>query len=269
MEGSHRLKLKRALEHLHALHQAVQVWAETDPCAITHQCEVATRQHTLTQRTVRQPSDPIFPLLIGDAVHNMRQGIDHLAYQLAITVAGKDPPPNENTSMWPIRTKAKLTGAIANDIGPKKKMPPGMFAAIESFQTDTGSDGELLGALNVLDNRDKHRLPPLIAGMAQAVEIGGFEAIGNAEVYDTTTVIRARKLEVGTISLGAFRDGQIIVRADEIIAHGDMDVNMRPAASIAFGETYDVAPGELVLPVLQAIHNAIVDRLFPAMEQFL
>ncbi len=279
MEASYRLKLKRALEHLHALDHVVKLWAETDPCSISYESEVATRKQTLTQRVLRQPSDPLLPLLIGDTVHNMRQGIDHLAYQLAIKVSGKRPPPNENASMWPIRTKAKLASTVANDIGPKNKMPTGMYAAIERFQTDAGSDGDLLAVLNALDNGDKHRLPPLIAGMAHAVDIGGFRAIGDAEVYSGNVsaelwsrivpVIRARQLQAGTISLGAFRDGEVIVRADEIIAEVDTSVHMRPAASIAFAETYDVAPGELVLPVLKAIHDTIANRVIPSMEQFL
>jgi hypothetical protein len=267
VELSHRLKLKRALEHLYALDDVVKAWAETDPCAISYESELTTRQQTLTQRVVSQPSDPLLPLLIGDAAHNMRQGIDHLAYRLAIRVTGKDPPPSQSSSMWPIRTKAKLKSAVANDIAPKNKMPPGMYAAIEGFQIDAGSDGVLLDILHTLDNGDKHRFPPLIAGMAQSVQLGGgFSAAGNVNIGDA---IYAQHVEAGTIEVGPFDDGKVIARADEISVKGDMDVHVRPAASIAFAKTYDAAPGELVLPLLKAVHDTITDRLFLAMEQFL
>jgi hypothetical protein len=267
VEPSHRLKLKRALEHLYALDNAVKAWAETDPCAISYASEVATRQQTLTQRVVSQPSDPLLPLLIGDTAHNMRQGLDHLAYQLAIKITGKDPPPNATASMWPIRTRAKLQSAVVKDIAPKNNMPPGMYAAVEGFQIDAGSDGELLDVLHALDNGDKHRFPPLIAGMAQSVQLGGgFTATGNVNIGNA---IYAQHVEAGTIEVGPFDDGKVIARADEIIVEGDMDVNVRPAASIAFAKTYDAAPGELILPLLKAIHDTITDRLFPAMEQFL
>lgn len=270
MEPSHRLKLRRALEHRDALDDAVKAWAETDPCAISCESEVATHQQTLTQRVVSQPSDPLLPLLIGDTAHNMRQGLDHLAYRLAIRVSGQDPPPNVNASMWPIRAQAKLKSAIANDIAPKKHMPSGMYVAIESFQADAGSDGELLDVLHALDNGDKHRFPPLIAGMAQSIQLGGgFTATGNVNIGDAIYAPRVELIEAGTIEVGPFDDGKVIARADEIIVKGDMDANMRPAASIAFAKTYDAAPGEPVLPLLKAIHDAIVDRLFPTMEQFL
>jgi hypothetical protein len=264
---SHRLKLKRALEHLYALDGAVKAWVETDPCAISYESEVATRQQTLTQRVVRQPSDPLLLLLIGDAAHNMRQGLDHLAYQLAIKVTGKDPPRNATASMWPIRTKTRLQSTVANDIGPKSNMPTGMYAAIEGFQADAGSDGELLHVLHALDNGDKHRFPPLIAGMAQSVQLGGgFSATGNVNIGDA---IYAQHVEAGTIEVGPFDDGKVIARADEIIVKGDMDVHVRPAASIAFAKTYNAAPGELVLPLLKAVYDLVSDRLFPTMEQFL
>jgi len=267
VEPSHRLKLKRALEHLYALDDAVKAWAETDPCAISYESEVATRQQTLTQRVVSQPSDPLLLLLIGDAAHNMRQGLDHLAYQLAIKVTGKDPPRNATASMWPIRTKTHLQSTVANDIAPKNNMPTGMYAAIEGFQADVGSDGELLYVLHALDNGDKHRFPPLIAGMAQSVQLGGgFSAMGNVNIGDA---IYAQHVEAGTIEVGPFDDGKVIARADEIIVKGNMDVHVRPAASIAFAKTYNAAPGELVLPLLKAVYDTITDRLFPAMEQFL
>lgn len=262
MEPSYRLKLKRALEHLQTLDLAVQRWANTEPCVISYEGEVQTRKHILVQRTIRKPNDPLLGLLIGDAVHNMRQALDHLAYRLAIRVHGTDPPKNANSSMWPIRTKTKLASAIANDVGPKNKMPAGMFTAIEGFQEDAGSDGVLLEALSTLDNRDKHRSPPLVAGLAETVDLEGLHASGGVEIPGQ--IYAGAITGVGLIRLGAFEDGRVIVRAGS-----EMEVNVRPTASIAFDQSYDVAPGELVLPLLKAIHDAIIDRLFPAMEQYL
>jgi hypothetical protein len=223
---------------------------------------VQTRTHVLVQRTVGQPTDPIFAWLIGDAVHNMRQGLDHLAYRLAIRVHKIDPPKNAGSAMWPIRSLAKLAGAIPNDIGPKKHMPPGMYAAIEGLQTDAGSDGALLGLLHGLDNWDKHRFPPVVAGLAERLDLQGLQATGGVVIPD---VLYAQKISgAGMILLGAYEDGKLIVQAGS-----EMNVNVRPAASIAFAQTYDIAPGELVLPLLEAIYDTIADRVFPTMEKFL
>lgn len=222
-----------------------------------------TRKHTLTLRVLEQPTDAIFPLLIGDAIHNMRQGLDHLAYRLAIQVRQADPPPNEVTTMWPIRdTQSKLQGGIANDIGSKKHMPSGMYAAIEGFQPYNGGDGLLLGALHTLDNRDKHRLLPVVAGIAEALDLHGTTATGGVAIggFLFAPTIHGG----GTIQLGAVEDRRIIMEAGS-----EVNVDVRPTASIAFDQSNDVAPGKLVLPLLQAIHDTIVQRLFPTMEQFL
>jgi hypothetical protein len=79
VEPSYRLKLKRALEHIQALEDTVFRWTETDPCIIARECQVDTRHHLTTVRVLEQPTDLLIPLLIGDAVHAMRQGLDHLA----------------------------------------------------------------------------------------------------------------------------------------------------------------------------------------------
>jgi hypothetical protein len=260
----HRLKLQRALEHLEALQAAVDGWAEDEPCVVSYECEVATRKHTLTQRTIGQPTEPIFCFLIGDAVHNMRQGLDHLAYRLAITVYQSDPPPNARICMWPIRTKAELPSRITNYVGPQNNMPPGMYAAIEGFQTDAGSDGVLLDALHWLDNLDKHRFPPLVAGLAKSIDLGGLNATGGVEISDVLSAQTVVSAIGAQIKLGAFENGKVIIKTGS-----EMNVTVSPTASIAFDKTNDVAPGELVLPLLESIRNAIVNRVLPTMEAFL
>ena len=52
-------------------------------------------------------------------------------------------------------------------------------------------------------------------------------------------------------------------------AGSEVNVDVRPTASIAFDQQSEVAPGVLVLALLASIHDAIVERLFPTMEQFL
>jgi hypothetical protein len=228
---------------------------------------VETRHHLMTCRILQQPTDPLIPLLIGDVVHTMRQGLDHLAYRLAIIVRKADPPPNEESTMWPIRTKAKLSGAVANDIGPKKHMPPGMYAAIEGFQTDAGQDGALMALLTDLDRLDKHRFLPIVTGLLANLDLTGTTVTGGIRVGSP----RGHQIHAtegisgeGVIQLGDLRDGDIIIESEN-----EVDVEVRPTTSIAFDPSYNVAPGELVLPLLEAIHDAISDRLFPAMEQFL
>jgi hypothetical protein len=222
----------------------------------------------LTTRVLRQPADPYIQLLIGDCVHNLRQALDHLAYALAISVHQADPPPNQHCTEWPIRnTPIALERGIANYVGAKKRMPAGMYAAIDGLQPYKGGNRELLTLLHALDNRDKHRFLPVIAGTAEVPALR-LSATGNVNVNDS---IFAQSFQgSGVIQLGAFYDGSVIVRADQIrAADGDVYMNVNVTPSIAFGETFDAAPGRLVLPVLASIGDLIHAEVFPALDRFL
>jgi hypothetical protein len=168
VSSSHHLKLCRARECLEELNTLSEAWADTEPCVIVPECEVKTREIRMAVRVLRQPSDPMFRLLIGDCAHNFRCALDHLAYALAIAVSGEDPPPNENSTMFPVRIDSKeaFQSSIARYIAPKKRMPIGMYAAIEGLQPYNRGPHLLLHILSELDNLDKHRFLPLVAASA-------------------------------------------------------------------------------------------------------
>lgn len=253
MTPSYRLKLHRALEHLYALHAAEQRWTERDACVIVEECELKTRKHVVRLRVFEQPGDPTLRLLTGDVVHALRHSLDHLAYRLAVKIASADPPPNDTTTQFPITSsRAKFDGRLAEKVGPKKRMPSGMYAALEGFQPYKGGNRELLGALHQLDNLDKHRFPPLVSGVAQ---IGGMH-IGHVHASHF----------VGP-RLGALEDDAVIL---EYIPLPDTNVSMQLqfAGAVAFDQRSTVAAGQPVIPFLASIRNLIRDEVFPTLEPF-
>ena len=249
---SHRLKLSRAVEHLYALKAVTERWQQGEPCGIRHYCETQSRKHIFAMEVRSQPADPVIPFLIGDCIHNARHALDHLAYGLAVRVGG-DPPGNEETSQFPIRKPSSFDGALANDIGPKKAMPKGLYAALEGLQPYHGGGLEVLGALDRLDKLDKHRFPPVVAGVG---EVPSFH-IGQLSV----SYMQGPRV-------GAVKDGAPIL---EYVPQPGTDMNMdfEFIPAIAFDERSPVAAGQSVAPFLDSILSVISARVFPTLEPFL
>lgn len=253
--SSHRLKLRRALEHLTALETAVQVWTETNPCTIVAECEVETRKHIFRAWVGHQPNDPDIPLLAGDCIHCLRQALDHLAYKLAVRVSGSDPPPNESSTEFPIMGKDahQLDSVLPQKIGVKKKMPPGMYAALERLQPYHGGNLELLGVLHRLDNLDKHRFPPVVAGVLA----------GLATNIGTLTVSSLYGPRLGVLEDGA----QIMEFVP--IPKTKMEVDFDHACTVTIDKGSPVAGGQPVVSLLNSIRDLIRLRVFPALEPFI
>lgn len=259
MDRSHRLKLDRAVEHLYAIEAAAERWSQTNPCMAFDDCDIKTRHHRIFIEVERQPNDPLILLRVGDCIHNLRQSLDHLAYQLAIVARRADPPPNEETTGFPIveakpvpgdRPRKRFDDGLAEKIARKRDMPPGMYTALEGLQPYHGGDRELLAVLSKLDNLDKHRSPPVVAGVA----------LGHTLNFDSAQVLWLNGPRGGAIERGT----PVI----EYIPVDPTKVNMQFhfQGGIAFGESMPVAAGELILPLLSAIRLFILREVFPPLE---
>jgi hypothetical protein len=247
------MKFRRAIEHAATLDATAQRWADTNPSSVSHEMEVKTRKHILRGHVHSQPSDPLMPLLIGDCVHNFRHALDHLAYSLAIKISGSDPPPNETTTEFPIFTtnRTDFDSALLRKVGKPADMDPRLYAILEGLQPYNGGDNTLLALIHELDNLDKHRFPPLVAGATQS---GAFH-FGTFEGW------------MGPIRVGAFEDGAPIL---EFIPDPGRPMNMEIefGTSIAFDQRWPVAPGALVIPLLGRMSQFLWERVILPLEEF-
>jgi hypothetical protein len=246
-------KFNWALKKIEALNEIGLRFTESDPCAVVGQCELKTRKHTYTARIFEQPTDPVIQLLIGDVAHNLRQGLDHLAYRLAIIVARADPPPNERTSEFPIfENPTEFKAGLRRKIGPRADMPTGLEAALDGLQPYQGGELELLGALHILDNTDKHRLPPVVASAMVTPNIVIEEASGQMS---------------GLPRAGRYEDG---AEAWWVVPEPNSEVNVdfHVTSGIAFAETSPVAAGQPVIGFLMGIGEVIRTRVLPALAPF-
>jgi hypothetical protein len=252
---SYRLKFHRAIEHLQSLEAAVGRWLHRDACAVIEECEAKTRKHIVRIRVFEQPSDSLIPLLIGDCAHNARQALDHLAYMLAVHVAGSDPPPNAETTEFPILGKDthQFDSELIKKIGPKSDVPSSLYTELEGLQPYHGGDRQLLAVLHHLDRLDKHRFLPVVAGIMQT-------PVFYIESLSATHIIGPR--------LGALEDGAVII---EYIPTPGTEVNMHAqfTASIAFHQRSPVAAGQPVIPLLNNILMFIEAQVWTRLEPFL
>jgi hypothetical protein len=183
----------------------------------------------------------------------MRQALDHLAYQLAVSLYGADPPPNADNTGFPITSNiTHFRNAVYGKVAAKKHMPKTLYAALEAIQPHPGQD-QTLWTLHELDNLDKHRTPPLVVGIAegQGFHIGTFTG---------SHFVGPR--------LGTLEPNTPVI---EYIPAPDTDVSMNLAFApqVALSQTSDVAPGTPILPLLYSIQNFIRVQVLPRVEPFL
>jgi hypothetical protein len=163
-DGS-RAKHRRANEHITLIGSLVDTFLKTAPY------KVSMRQNP-DQRLVYFVSSVSFPpealsLTVGDAIHNLRSALDHLAYQLVdIGTAGKGPfediyfPIAKDAQSYEKRKARKVAGMRKEAID-----------AIDAIKPYGGAN-DLLWNLHRLDIADKHRLLIAVGSAFQSVNIG-------------------------------------------------------------------------------------------------
>src|SRR5712691_3773434 len=83
---SAQLKFDRACEHVDCLHKAVRDFlSDKETYRVLDQYEPETGGYARYLEAAKTP--PQFSLLIGDAAHNFRSCLDHIAWQLAIAAS--------------------------------------------------------------------------------------------------------------------------------------------------------------------------------------
>jgi len=153
-----RLKIERAKKHIADLDVAIQSFIELRPYTIgTRAHPVAEIEHTTLFVASVEPVPETIALIVGDAVHNLRSSLDHLAWQLVEAGGGT---PNRDTYFPISQTSQQYASAIGK--GEIEKMRPGALKALCAIQPYRTSDATLRH-IHDLDRIDKHRLVLTVA----------------------------------------------------------------------------------------------------------
>jgi hypothetical protein len=158
------VKVERAKEHVHALQRELHSFFVSNPYM------VAMKVDPVTQRLIYYLADVADPpaklsTIVGDAIHNLRTALDHLAYELVALGSGQEPstriyfPICEDSISYRNQSPAKTKGmhAIAKR------------AIDETKPYRLGND--ILWQIHKLDIIDKHRMLMTVGSTFASVNI--------------------------------------------------------------------------------------------------
>jgi hypothetical protein len=90
-----KLKIERAKNHIRDLESVIVPFLDTEP--YTHAADLLPQiSHYSIRLATVKPLPSCIPIIIGDAIHNVRSALDHLAWQLVEAGGGT---PNHRTAL--------------------------------------------------------------------------------------------------------------------------------------------------------------------------
>ncbi len=196
------------------------------------------------------------PLIIGDAVHNLRSALDHIIFHLASVCT--DPVAFKGL-YFPIAANAvdfeKRLGEASvykpKSPGVVKRLRPDAIEALRALEPYEGGRGAILYGLNRLDVIDKHHLlltvssrnpthsmpPKVIASYIKGLGIAGeFTAAQESAFFKTDSVAPF-----------PLKKGDTLAR----VPLGEANENMDFTFTVAFGEP-EILKGK---PVIETLHH--------------
>lgn len=235
-------KIRRAKQHVNDLESAIRVFLDRQPYRIVSEEQPETGKKLYRVRVAEQPPKS-WATFIGDAVHNLRSALDHLAWQLVEAGGGM---PGDQTA-FPVGNDVKsLESELARRV---HGAHPEAVDAIRRLQPYKGGNGDLLWRLHRLDIYDKHRL--LLA-------IGAAYRHFALKVKMELPWKPGQLVEAPTIKIKP-ADRQFPLEDDAIVLSTSMDDE---AAKIGYQFTFEVAfsDGEVVQgePIMATLRQLVV-----------
>ena len=208
---SWRLKLDRAEKHLDELEAEVCRYSSLDPHTAVKRRQPKGQKHlwTYVVQFTLEPHDQI-GLAAGDAAHNMRTALDHLAVAMSIKAERNSAYfPIEDRRIWEVgpdgnflipdddarqRFDRAVRGMTGEAIALVKELQP------YNFRGQIAANA--LRVVRVVDDADKHRqIIRLRPGLQKTTTVLSF---GSETVYSHGDGFRDDGAEVGQFNLSAF-----------------------------------------------------------------
>jgi hypothetical protein len=237
-----RAKIKRATKHIQDLESSIQQILAA--CGGAYGIRTETDPETgdeIQKIDVRSPIPDDFVLTTGDAVHNLRSALDHLACRLVLAGGGEV----TSQTYFPIcKTAPKYE---AESKGKIKGMSPAAVSYIDGLQPYQGGNDDLW-TLHELDIIDKHKLLIVAAYGPSSVMIAAPTTPAGQHVAEVIGPIGLQPNK----RLALLPDGTVVGR----IPKGKTDVNFYIAPEIAFREP-EIVEGKAVVPFLHQLAGLV------------
>lgn len=160
---SSRLKIKRADQHINNLKILVSDFLKTD--FYTLEANYKTHIQQVAYRVVRvDPLPENVPLVLGDAIHNLRSALEHFMWETVDRFGGT--PPDLHTSFPIAMTEQQYRSAFAKrEITLLRKEIKEFISDVQPYVTGDNT----LWNLHQLDITDKHQLIIPVASAATSM----------------------------------------------------------------------------------------------------
>jgi hypothetical protein len=201
-------KLRRASEHLESLQQISHEYLWEMPWA----CEIVTDRASCSYLvTVTQKPTPLrASTVFGDAIHNLRSCLDHLARQLVLANGGT-PTDGPGGTMFPILDRLNKDHLV--DIRPFGSISGearSAVAAVQPYLSGADYATHPLWRLNRLDNIDKHRLLHLTTirggGQMAFYPDDGVEIVNTPDIARYAVALHSQATQQITVAPGDVYD---------------------------------------------------------------
>lgn len=262
MPSDFRLKLARARTHLDQWHALADDWMENH-----------TRFHRDADFIVKASADPIpaepFAVVLGDAIQNMRNTLDHIAYQLAAKYTNPLPEEMARDSQFPVVGDVSKKGA--NGKGPEMFKSQGNLIAgvhpsakrvietLQPFQRGPKFASHPLWKLTTLSNIDKHRVVHLVTTASMGVQ------------FKVEKVPLPKTVPEIWRNLHVYSEG--LVTQDTPIGKIEFQPGMEETGYLTWRPTFYIsredAVGEDVTKLLDDIYGYITTDVVPPLEPYL
>jgi hypothetical protein len=239
--GAVRAKLDRVDTNVEGYSAELRAYIASDPYEVVPKFDPESGWHDVLVKVMPPPA--VFGLIVGEAAHNLRSVLDHLAWQLA-NLDGDPPEPN--------RVQFPICATKPDDFLNLKRLN-GMRephrAILELMQPYNAPDRpQVLEMLAWVSNTDKHRLLHTTATTGEQFVPHFIEARAGYALSNTEFGYR-----------GILEDETKIGRVLVTPASDELQVNMQiaPMIGIAFGEIGSVVAGYPLDGFIKNLKNVI------------
>jgi hypothetical protein len=146
-----RAKLDRLDANMEGYDEELRRYVASDPHEVVPKFDVETGWHDIFLRVGEPPR--VFGLILGEATHNLRSALDHLAWQLA-NVDGD--PPKPKSVQFPIYEKPPKDFLTLECLNGMREPHRAMLEMLQPYKADDRP--QVLEMLSWVSNTDKHRL---------------------------------------------------------------------------------------------------------------
>lgn len=250
-----RHKMERAKKHILDVEAAIRLFTKSDFVQPEQNPDTGQVDYKV-MNVVSAVLD--ISLITGDAIHNLRSSLDHLAYQLVMANGGT---PSQSTG-YPIcenleRCTTKFLQAKVEG------MSNAAIDLIKKTKSYAGGNDEFW-IIHRLDIVDKHHLRLDVRCSVENVEIGiVHDSPDQREFVETGTIQSIDAIDFDRIySLVPLKDGQIVYSHS---AESEKNQNVKFGFEVSFTEP-EIVKGKRVVETLNELFefvDGIVEQFFP------